>query len=100
MIKHVVFWKLKDFAEGRSKEENIKTIKNGLLALKDKIPQILEIEAGKDLLGTEQSWDMALYSVFRDLSSLDIYRNHPDHQKMVEFIAKVITDRAIVDYEA
>ena len=39
MIKHIVMWKLKDFAEGGSKLENAKKIKDMLEALKDKIEQ-------------------------------------------------------------
>ena len=37
MIKHIVMWKLKEEAEGHSKEENAKLIKNMLEGLKDKI---------------------------------------------------------------
>ena len=37
MIKHVVFFRLKENANGHTKLENAQIIKDGLLALKDKI---------------------------------------------------------------
>ena len=37
MIKHVVFFRLHDEAEGHTKLENAQIIRDGLLALKDKI---------------------------------------------------------------
>ena len=33
MLKHIVFWKFKDEAEGRSKEENMELIREGLMGL-------------------------------------------------------------------
>lgn len=35
MIHHIVMWKLKDFAEGRTKEENIEILINGYEELKN-----------------------------------------------------------------
>ena len=43
MIKHIVMWKLKDEAEGNSKDENAKIIKNSLEDLKGKIVSREEI---------------------------------------------------------
>ena len=40
MIKHIVFWKLKNFAEGTSKEENALLVKSKLEGLKKKIKGI------------------------------------------------------------
>ena len=37
MIKHIVMWKLKDEAEGNSKAENAKIIKNSIEDLKENI---------------------------------------------------------------
>ena len=37
MIKHIVMWKLKENAEGKTKEENAEIIKNGLEGLKEKL---------------------------------------------------------------
>ena len=49
MIKHIVMWKLKDEAEGNSKDENAKIIKNSLEDLKGKINEIVDIEVVIDV---------------------------------------------------
>jgi len=55
MFKHIVLWKLKENAEGKSRLENANRIKEGLEALKGKIPGMLRIEVGFDFGGTPES---------------------------------------------
>jgi len=38
MLHHIVMWKLKDFAEGKTKNENAELMKEKLEDLKIKIP--------------------------------------------------------------
>ena len=99
MIKHIVMWKLEDFADGRTKNENAKIIKEKLEALVGVIPEIVELEVGIDILGTNQSYDVVLVSEFKNLQELDIYAKHPEHVKVGEFVGKVRKDRVAVDYE-
>jgi len=49
MIKHIVMWRFKKEAEGKTKEENIQIIKKDLEALKGVIPQINELEVGVNI---------------------------------------------------
>ncbi len=100
MIKHIVLWKLKSFAEGRSKEQNRDIMKRDLLALKETIPQIRSLEVGTHLFPSDASaWDIALYSAFENEQDLQAYQKHPDHVKVAEFIGKVRESRAVVDYK-
>jgi len=99
MIKHIVMWKLEDFADGRTKNENAKIIKEKLEALVGVIPEIVELEVGIDILGTNQSYDVVLVSEFKNLQELDTYAKHPEHVKVGEFVGKVRKDRVAVDYE-
>ena len=46
MIKHIVTWKLKEEAEGNTKVENAKKIKEILEALDGKIETLKAIEVG------------------------------------------------------
>ena len=46
MVKHIVMWKLKEEAEGKTKKENAEIIKSSLESLKNKISEIVEIEVG------------------------------------------------------
>ena len=99
MIKHIVMWKLEENAEGNTKLENAKIIKEKLEALVVIIPEIVELEVGIDILGTNQSYDVVLVSIFKSLEELDIYAKHPEHLKVGEFVGKVRKDRVAVDYE-
>lgn len=100
MIKHIVMWKLKENADGRSKAENIQIMKSMLEALKDKVPEIVKVEVGINIEGSDMGFDLVLYSEFEDLQGLEIYQNHPDHLVVKEFVAKVREKRAVVDYIA
>ena len=97
MVKHIVMWKLKDFAEGRSREENIKYIKCELEALPDIIKEIKFIEVGANI-NADKSYDAVLYSEFETLEDLEIYQNHPAHKKISQYVGKVRDARIVGDY--
>jgi len=99
MIKHIVMWKLADFAEGKSRTENAKLIKEKIEGLKNIVPQIVEIEVGFNFNRSDTAYDVVLYSLFQSKEDLDIYQEHPDHKKVAEFVAKVRTARVVADYE-
>ena len=99
MICHIVFWKFSDFADNRSKEENMDIVKEKLTALLPIIPQIRSFRIGKDVLHSDMSYDMALIMEFDSLTDLDLYKNHPEHKKVSNFVKTVRSDRASVDFE-
>jgi hypothetical protein len=100
MIKHIVFFKLADNAEGKTKTENAIFIKNELENLKNLISQIRMIEVGINLFEAPAgNFDIALYSEFDSMTDIDTYQAHPEHQRVAAYIGKVRTDRACVDYE-
>lgn len=98
MIKHIVFWKLKDQAHGNDKSTNAQLIRKMVHALRGKIPSIGHIEVGIDFSKTDASFDVALYSEFADQAALDAYQDHPDHKAMMPFIAEARSERRVVDY--
>ncbi|MEB3829159.1 Dabb family protein [Phormidium sp. CCY1219] len=99
MIKHIVMWRLKDTAEGASRDENARKMKAMLLALKDSIAEIKQIEVGMNALASPAAYDVVLYSAFESFDALQRYQKHPEHEKCKEFIGKIVSDRAVVDYE-
>lgn len=99
MIKHIVLWKLKNSAEGASKEENKIKMKTGLEALKSKIPQIRHLEVGINMVPSDAAYDVALYSEFFSEKDLDGYQKHPAHLKIADFIGKIRESRVVVDYK-
>ena len=99
MIKHIVMWRLKDFAEGASRVENAKKLKETLEGLKDKISEIREIEVGINFNPSDAAPDVVLYSTFDSAEDLNAYQKHPEHVKVAEFVGKIRSDRNVVDYE-
>ncbi len=99
MIKHIVFWKLKDQANGLSKVENAQQIKERLETLNGQIEGLLHLEVGMDFLHSAESADLVLYSEFESKEALNYYANHPLHKAIMPFIAEARSERRVVDYE-
>ncbi len=99
MIKHIVCFKLKEFAEGASRMENARRIKRELEALAGRVPGALRLEVGINTVADPMAYDLALYSEFASREALAKYQTHPEHQKIVQFIGKVREQRVVVDYE-
>jgi hypothetical protein len=98
MIKHIVMWKLKDFAEGCSKKENAEKIKTMLEALRGKIGQIVYLEVGINENSSDMAYDAVLISEFENAEKLQEYKKHPEHVKVSEFVSKVREGRTVVDF--
>ena len=99
MVKHLVLWKLKATAHGRSAAENAVAIKEKLEGLRGRIPGMLRIEVGIDFSRTDSSSDGALYSEFELRAALDAYQAHPDHKAVMPFILEARSERRLVDFE-
>ena len=99
MVKHIVFWKLKEEANGMSKAENAAAIKQKLEELNGKIEGCIKLEVGFDFLHSVESADVVLYIEFEDKAALDFYANHPLHKAVMPFIAEARSERRVVDYE-
>lgn len=99
MIKHIVMWKFKDEAEGKTKDENMEYASSHLYALKNMIPELKGIEIGKDITHGDMSFDLALITEFESVKDLDTYRYHPDHLNVAGYIKKTVFERATIDFE-
>lgn len=92
-------WKLKDFAEGKSKAENAIILKERLEGLKNDIPEIVEIRVGINIESEYSNFDAVLHSYFNSFETLEKYQNHPTHNIVAEWIGKIRDLRYCVDYE-
>lgn len=99
MIRHVVMWKLKASAEGKSKLENMELIRDQLYALRSVIPEIKRMEIGFDVMGSDMSMDLLLLTEFETLETLSVYAKHPAHVKVAEYVCRVIETRVVLDCE-
>ena len=100
MFKHIVMWNLNEPSEGSTKEDLARQLKEKLEALKDSVPQVVDIELGISVNDSEVACDVVLYSTFRNREDFEAYRKHPEHQMVVSFLKKIVSDRHVVDYEA
>jgi hypothetical protein len=99
LIKHIVFWRLKESAHGNDKTTNARLIKEQLEALQGKIPGLLKIEVGFDFIQADTSSDVALYSEMESRAALDAYQVHPLHKAVGAFIKEAVAERRAVDYD-
>ncbi|MBE6577153.1 MAG: Dabb family protein [Ruminococcaceae bacterium] len=99
MIRHVVMWKFKPEAEGKTKEENMAIVKDSLYALLPIIPEIKRMEIGLDVKHTDMSMDLMLLTEFDNMDTLAYYANHPEHLKVSGYVRKVVETRVVLDCE-
>ncbi|MFE4713840.1 Dabb family protein [Paenibacillus sp. NPDC056722] len=94
MIKHIVFFKLKD-RSAESVEATAVVLRN----MEGKIPQLLSIEVGTDIIHSERSFDLALVTTVASLEDLQAYQVHPAHKEVIAYINEVKELSIAVDYE-
>lgn len=98
MVGHIVTWKLKESAEGRSAAENAKIMKDMLGALPGLIPELRTLVVSADIFASAPETDVVLYTVFDSPEDLQVYQVHPEHKKCVTFVSAVAAERRVVDY--
>ena len=98
MVKHIVFFKLKDEVPETDKLVVMNKFKEAIEALPAKISVIRKIEVGLNM-NPGESWHIALYSEFDNLDDVKFYATHPDHVAAGKIIAEAKESRSCVDYE-
>lgn len=99
MIQHVVLWKLKEGANGKSNQENFEQMRDLLSALPALIPQLRSVSVVKNENPTDKNMDVALITSFDSLEDLNIYVIHPEHVKVGRFVSTVVSTRSAIDYQ-
>jgi len=99
VVKHIVVWRLKPEAHGRTAAENARAIKEKLEALRGRIPGMLRLEVGQNFSREDGASDLALYSEFESRAALEAYQVHPEHEAVKPFILESRTERRVVDYD-
>ncbi|MGD9331382.1 MAG: Dabb family protein [Desulfobacterales bacterium] len=94
MLHHIVMMKFKPDVS----EEDIDRMAQMLDALPERIIEIQTYEFGRDIVGSERSYDFALVSGFANLEALQRYQVHPDHQAALVHIRAICEDIRAVDF--
>ncbi len=93
MVTHIVLFKLEE------PEVHAPIICNLLQGLKNRIPEIIDMQTGVDFLHSERSYDMALIVRFKSREDLAVYDRHPDHQEVRKYIHAHRLSSKTVDFE-
>ncbi len=94
MLYHIVFWNFKD----QYKVDYLEAI-DLLETMRGKIPFLLDLQAGTDVVHSARSWDLALIVKLEDQDALKAYDSHPAHLPVKEWIAQRVEKAASVDFE-
>jgi hypothetical protein len=94
MIKHIVFFKLKENTPSACQE-----VKERLLTMKNSIEVLQKIEVGINFSTEERAYDIALLTDFESKEDLDTYAKHPFHQDIITFMKSVSISSKVVDYK-
>ena len=97
MITHIVLFKLK--AVPPTEKALLRAeLKQKLEALRNEIGEIVQLDVSVNTLYDEKNYDLMLFSRFRSVEDLEIYRVHPAHQEVVARIGEVAASRASIDF--
>ncbi|MCM3783154.1 Dabb family protein [Neobacillus mesonae] len=94
MIKHIVFFKLKDRSDA-----SIQETANILRSMDGKIEFLKSLEIGVDVLKSERSYDISLTAVVNSIEDLEAYQVHPVHKEIIKHMSVVKDSSVAVDYE-
>lgn len=102
MIRHIVMFKFKETACGKTKAENLRAARERMLAMRGVIPEIREMQVYLGAEGAAQgNYDYVLVSDFDSLEDLARYQAHPVHVAFGQYVKELREPdgRASVDFE-
>ena len=98
-IRHIVSWKL-SAEDTQTKREDATGIATRLRDFGRNHPELVtNLQVGTNIAYPEKNFDLVLIADFVDLSALEEYQVHPEHQAIVEFVVPRVSARASVDFE-
>ncbi|KQO62355.1 Dabb family protein [Curtobacterium sp. Leaf261] len=97
MIHHVVAWSLR---EDLDRQQSISRIRELLEGLRGVVSSIRSIAVVENAAYPDRNADVAVVAQFDDLTGLDEYQVHPDHQAAAAEIRGLVTGRTAIDWEA
>jgi hypothetical protein len=96
-VEHIVLFRMKEGAT----EEQGQAMCRALNTLKEDIPGVLEVLAGKnETPRTGGGYEYVLVVRLRDRAALAAYGPHPAHQRIIrEVIEPISSERIAIDYD-
>lgn len=94
MLTHIVLFKLHDPTSTVLEEA-----KGKMLQMQGRIPGLLGLEVGLDVLHSKRSFDIALIAKFSSLQDLQAYQVHPLHMEVAAYMTAIRESSVAVDYQ-
>lgn len=98
MIKHVVFFQMKEEADGASAQENAKKLAEKFHEISKVIDGVVSCETGFNHNHEKNFYHLCLIQEFTSQKALDDYLVHKRHMEVREFVFRVIDHRMVVDF--
>ena len=96
-LRHIVSWKLNGETFAARNGQAAK-IAEALEALRDRIPEIRDLNVYRNELHEGENFDLTLIAAFDDADALAVYAEHPEHVPVVDMIKGMVSDRVAVDF--
>jgi hypothetical protein len=97
-IVHVVSWRL----NGKTPLERghqADTIVAAVEATRGRIPGLVSLEAGRNVVEAPDAWDVGAVMVFESRAALEAYQSHPEHLALKAIVAPLRSARSQLDFE-
>ena len=91
MLTHIVLLRFENMSDAQEGKKR-------LLSMKNKIPAMLDIEAGVDVTRSQRAYELALITRHANQEGLDAYQDHPAHQKVLEYLKTHSSGSVSVDF--
>ena len=99
MLRHIVWWTLKDEAEGFTADQNAARVKEAS-AILSTIPGVITVEVSIEVAEATSTVParIVLQSAHADADALKAYADHPIHLEFAKLIKAVCSSRQALDY--
>lgn len=95
MLTHVVLFRLKE-----RDAEHVAAAREQLEHLSAGIPTLRALEIGVDVTHSGRSYDLALITRFDDMAGYQVYREHPVHLPVLDYLHEAVESAVTVDFES
>lgn len=99
MVKHVIMFKFKEEADGKTKAENLAIAADMSRNLMGKIPSLRSSATNFNAVPSPINYDLVIELTFDDLAGMQEFHVHPLHMELVNFLGIAGDALAAVDYE-
>ena len=93
-------WTIREGETTRTKFERMAEVKARLVALKDIIQEICDLDVHFNApSAAPDNYDVVLTAEFNNWADLEAYQKHPAHLEVVDYLKNVRRNKAAIDFE-